>query len=174
VLRNLGMVARSRGDYVRATAYFRESVAQAGLGSSTGGYNEGRGLSHLGRTLFLQGEAADAKQVFGEALDIMQQERLAGHTLADCLDWLAALVDTEGRPWQAAVLFGAAAAQWQASGAVRYPPEQAAYAAELAHARAQLRPEEFAAAWAEGHAMSRQQAVAFALEQVRAGDVPLA
>ena len=67
-LRDLGMVARSQGDYVRAAEYFRESVMQARLGMPTGGYNEARSLCHLGRTVFLQGDVAQAKQLFSDAL----------------------------------------------------------------------------------------------------------
>src|SRR5207302_1485153 len=73
-----------------------------------------------------------AKQIFSEALGVMLPELLAGHTLADCLDWLASVADAEGRPRAAAVSFGAAGAQWQASGAIRYAPERAAYSAEVA------------------------------------------
>jgi hypothetical protein len=63
------------------------------------------------------------------------------------------------------VLFGAADAQWQVSGALRYTPEQARYAEEVARVEANLTPEECAAAWAAGRAMSREQVVEFALEQ---------
>jgi len=118
--------------------------------------------------VFLQGDVAEAKQLFREALGIMQTERLAGHTPADCLDWLATIADAGARPRDAAVLFGAADAQWQASGAVRYAPERPAYEADLASVRKQLPADEFAAAWAEGHAMTREQAVDYALEQTSA------
>ena len=167
--RDLGLVARSRGDYAEAAEYFRESVIQARLGVDhiVHGYNLARGLCHLGRTLFLQGDVAQAKQSFSEALGVMQAERLAGHTLADCLDWLATVADTDGRPREAAVLFGAAEAQWRATGAVRYAPEPAAYAGELARVQEELAAAEFAAAWAEGHAMSREQAIKYALEICR-------
>lgn len=71
-LRNLGMVARSRGDYLRAADYFRESVILGRLFTTGGGYSVVRGLCHLGRTAFLQGEVAQAKQVFNEALGTMR------------------------------------------------------------------------------------------------------
>ena len=61
-------------------------------------------------------DVRQAKQVFGQALSVMQIGRLAGHALADCLDWVAAITDMKERPRDAAVLFGAADAQWQASG----------------------------------------------------------
>jgi hypothetical protein len=77
---------------------------------------------------------------------------------------MAALADAVASPRDSAVLFGAAEAQWEASGANRYAPEQARYMAEVAGVRAKLSPEEFAEAWAEGRVMGRDRALAFALE----------
>jgi tetratricopeptide (TPR) repeat protein len=167
-LRNLGVVARSAGDYVRAAEYFLESIRYARAVSRSGGSVVARGLSHLARTRFMQWDIAQARQLFREALGVVQAHRIAGHGLPDCLDWLAAMVAAEGRPLAAALLFGAADAQWQVSGALRYTPERARYAEEVASVGANLTPEEFAAAWAEGRAMSREQVVDFALEQTRA------
>jgi hypothetical protein len=116
--------------------------------------------------VFLQGDVAQANECFREALDVMQAERLAGMTLADCLDWLAAVADAGGRPRVAAVLFGAADTQWHASGGVRYAPERPLYEAELARVQANLPANAFAAAWAEGCALSREQAVDYAREQI--------
>jgi len=59
---------------------------------------------------------------------------------ADCLDWLATVADADGRPREAAVFFGAADAQWHATGAIRYAPERAAYAAEWRVCRNKWRP----------------------------------
>ena len=162
-LRSLGMVARSRGDYGRAAEYFQQSIDRAHV---SGGYSVARSLSHLGRTLFLKGDRAEARRAFHTALQVMQTERIAGHSYADCLDWVAALVDADGRPRDAAVLFGAADAQWQASGAVRYAPDRAAFAADLARVQSRLNEDEFATGWREGHGLSREHAVAYALECV--------
>jgi hypothetical protein len=71
-------------------------------------------------------------------------------TCALCLDWLAAFADGNGRPHDAAALFGAADAQWQAGRAVRYAPEQANYTQDVARVRTHLTDDDFAAAWAEG------------------------
>ncbi len=54
-------------------------------------------------------------------------------------------------------------AQWQASGAVRYALDRAAYAADLASVQSKLSGDEFASGWTEGHRLSREQAVAYAL-----------
>jgi len=167
-LRHMGMVCRSVGDYERAAKHFRESVNQARLGVPTGGYNEARGLCLLGRTVFLCGDLAQAKQLFRGALEIIRLERLAGHTLADCLDSLAAVVDADGRPRDAARLFGAAEARWQASGGLRYAPDRSAYAADVTQVQGKLAEAELAAAWTEGHALSREQAVDYGLEQTGA------
>jgi tetratricopeptide (TPR) repeat protein len=164
-LRNLGMVARGNGDYARAADYFQESVDRARQSIATGGYNEARGTELLGRALFLKGDIDQAKRLFGEALGIIAAERLAGHTLPDCLDWLAAAVDRGGQPYEAAVLFGAADTQWRVSSAVRYTLERAAYAADLASVEAKLTPADFASAWAAGQSMSRQEAVDYARKQ---------
>ena len=44
------------------------------------------------------------------------------------------------------------------------PPDAAVYARDVDEARTHLGPAEFAAAWAEGQAMTLDQAVAYALE----------
>jgi hypothetical protein len=158
------MVARSEGDYVHAAEYFLESIRQAWLVSGSRGSVVARGLGHLARTRFLQGDIAQARQLFGEALAVMQTSHIAGYGLPDCLDWLAALVAADERPHAAAVLFGAAETQWHASGGLRYTPEQARYAEEVASVRGRMMPDEFAAAWREGQIMSRDEAIAYALE----------
>jgi hypothetical protein len=116
--------------------------------------------------MFLQGDVAQAKRLYRDGLGVLHAERVSGHALADCLDWVAALAGAEHRPREAAVLFGAADAQWQASGAVRYRPERARYLAELANIQATMAEDEFAAAWSEGHDLNRERAISYALEQV--------
>ena len=110
---------------------------------------------------------AEAERAFSEALGLIRQGRFAGHTLADCLDWLAALADVQGRPRHAAVLFGAADAQWEASHAVRYAPDRAKYEVELGLVQAKLSPDEFAEAWAEGRRLDFEGGVEYALRDLR-------
>jgi hypothetical protein len=89
---------------VRAAEHFRESVRLARQTSGWSvGYNLARGLCDLARTVFLQDDIAQAKLLLREALSVLLAERLAGHTLADCLDWIAALAGAEHRPREAAV-----------------------------------------------------------------------
>jgi hypothetical protein len=127
-------------------------------------YAVARAACHLARAEFLDGNSDEALGHFRDGLLVMLDVALAGHTLADCLDWLAAVEGSAAELLNAARLFGAADAQWKSSGAVRYAPERPAYAADLARVRDQLDSSTFAAAWAEGNAMSARQAIDFALD----------
>jgi predicted ATPase/DNA-binding XRE family transcriptional regulator len=162
--RNEGLVARSRGAYDIATRCFQASIEVVRSMDAARGYALARGLSHLGRTAYLRGDRDQATRYLGEALEVIDVEQLRGHVLADCLDWLAAVQLTAGWPVEAARLFGAAAARWQASGAIRYAPERARYAQEVAEVRARLDATAFAAAWSDGESMSPEQAIACAAE----------
>jgi hypothetical protein len=59
-------------------------------------------------------------------------------------------------------------AQWKASGTVRYGPERATYAADVASVRAKLNAGEFNAAWTEGQAIRSERAITAALERLQA------
>jgi hypothetical protein len=83
--------------------------------------------------------------------------------IADCLDRLAAVACAEGHPEHAAILVGAAQGWRDVVSAPRAPAERADYEQTLAAARAGLDVAGFAAAWARGVAMSREQAIAYAL-----------
>ena len=86
-------------------------------------------------------------------------------TLSQLLDGIASLFGATGQPLRAARLFGAADAQWLASGAKRYPVDVLMYERDVHAVQAQLADEEFAEALAEGRAMTADQAIAHALRQ---------
>ena len=97
--------------------------------------------------------------------------------MAVCLEGLAGVAAAQGQPVGAARLFGAAAALRGAIGAPMEPARRAAYERHLAATRAQLTEEAFATAWAEGRALTPEQAVAALgqapiLEQPTAGAQP--
>jgi non-specific serine/threonine protein kinase len=164
-LRHLGLIACWQGQYERAAALLREAVVEAEAqppGAYHRAVNVTLSLAHLGRAAYLQGDWPQAETAFREALGVIRETRLAGSILSYCLDWVAALEGAHGRPARATQLFGAAEAQWRASGAARYAPDRPAYERDLATVRAALDKEAFAAAWAEGQALSWEQAVALA------------
>ena len=117
--------------------------------------------------MFLQGDLKRAEELLRDALARIQEEHLSGHTLPDCLDWVAALARARGRTPDAAVLYGAADAQWEESGAVRYAPDRLTHAAALEELRGSLTPRDFSAAQQMGRNMSREQAIEFALSTTR-------
>ena len=69
---------------------------------------------------------------------------MAGATLSELFDGIAALFGATGQPLRAARLFGAADTQWLASGAKRYPLDDLRYERDLRAVRAQLEDEDFA------------------------------
>ena len=103
--------------------------------------------------------------LFQQAFAVIRESGLAGHTLADCLDWQAALEAQQGGLARAVRLFGAADRHWRTSGAHRYAPDEDAYARDLASVRAALDEEAFAAGWAEGATLPPEQAIAYALHE---------
>jgi hypothetical protein len=132
IKRQLGIVARWQSQYERADALVRESVAYACQITRNRAFQHARSLSNLERVAYLQGDYQSAREFLCETLGVIHEPRLAVWPLAACLDWLAALEGTEGEPLRAACLHGAAEAQWRASGAVRYWPDQPAYERDLA------------------------------------------
>jgi hypothetical protein len=167
-LRNLGMIARSQGQYARAAVLFSEAAAHALPAGWFREYSVARSLSCLGRVACLQHDRARARALLQQAFEVIRQAGVTGQALADCLDWQAALEAIEGDLVRAVRLFGAADAHWRTSGAHRYAPDEAAYARDLDEVRAALEERAFVVAWAQGAALQPEQAVAYALRELDA------
>jgi non-specific serine/threonine protein kinase len=122
----------------------------------------------LGMIALQSGEHERAAALFGEDLHLSQ--RLGDKAgAAFCLLGLAGAASLGGRPARAARLWGALETLREAVGIVvtDMPLVRSWYDYEgrLAAARAQLDEVAWEAAWAEGRAMSLEQAVEYALEQ---------
>lgn len=104
---------------------------------------------------------AAAHSCYLEALAIWRD--LPNPELPWFLDALAGLAAAQGQAGRAARLYGAAAALHDALGWPLPPEERADHDRTVAAARAALGDEAFAAAWAEGRAMTRKQAFDYAL-----------
>jgi non-specific serine/threonine protein kinase len=160
-LMNLGELMRMRGDDEAAAALLEESSALAeAVGDS---YAKGYTLMSLGHLRLHQGDLAAAGRWFSRAL--------AGwndlddvHTIPHGLEGLAWTAAAEGRAKRAACLVGVAAVMREAVGGTVYPHWQADHDRATETARATLGERAFTAAWQRGRAMSREQAVAYALE----------
>src|SRR5439155_15643079 len=79
--------------------------------------------------------------------------------VASCLEGLAAVVAAQGELTWAARIWGAAEVHREVIGAPLPPVERAAYQESIAAARSQLGDKTFASAWAEGRAMTPEQAL---------------
>jgi hypothetical protein len=109
-----------------------------------------------------QGELERATDLYQEALGLAQQ---TGNPLvaAFALSSLAGMAGRQGQPTRAARMWGAASALRDAIG-MRLPlEEEERFAGPVSSAREVLGEGAFAAAWAEGRAQPREQAVAEAL-----------
>ncbi|MDQ5850862.1 MAG: tetratricopeptide repeat protein [Chloroflexota bacterium] len=157
-LNDVGWTAYHAGDYGAARARLDESLtALRELGDQQG----------MAAVLHNQGHLAQARGDYGQAVTYFReslarfwrQEHLA--SVADCLAGLAGLAVVVGEPRRAAWLFGVI----DALPARVSPSNRAAYALNLAAARTQLDAATWEAAWAEGRAMTLEQAIAYALEE---------
>jgi hypothetical protein len=161
--RQLGIVARWQAEYVRAAVLLHTRVALASKHDR--GFGLARSSSNLGRVAYFQHEYRQAWTCLRQAFDVIREARLGGWPLADSLDWLAAVTFAQGDAIGAARLFGAAEAQWRASGAIRYAPDQPAYERDVASARSTVDEYAFEGAWAEGRLMNAHEAIAYALKE---------
>jgi non-specific serine/threonine protein kinase len=164
-LANLGEVAQVRGDFGRTLAYCEEAISTyRKMGDS---FMLAQQLSRLGRAAANNGNHEAAARFIGEGLPLAQ-ELGSGLLSAICLDGLAAVYGAKAEGTRAARLGGAAEALRLAIGATLSPTDRAELEHHLATARATLDAVSWEAAWAEGRAMTPEQAAEYALSEVRA------
>jgi DNA-binding CsgD family transcriptional regulator len=163
---NLGEMARAEGDYAGACRWYEQALPILHeLGSTL---NVAVTLSNLGCVLFHLGDGVRATHFLSEALALardLNSEALTHLALAGLAGPIAAQAGAAGAA-RAARLLGAAAALQDVTGDFLEPIDRADFDANAARARAKLGEQAFAAAWAEGRAMSMDQAIAHALESV--------
>ena len=151
-------------DYERAAALLADSrqfVDEIGFR-----LGHGHVLEFLGRIARRQGDDVRARQLFVESLAFVE---VGGEVwlATTALDGLAGWGAATGVPRRAACLFGAAQATRRLfNDPPRFPYVRADYARDLASARAHLDEATWNAAWSEGEAMTLEQAIAYALEEV--------
>jgi predicted ATPase/class 3 adenylate cyclase len=160
-LSGLGEVALRQGDYVRATRLLEESlVLRRQLGNKWG---VGVSLGTLGWVAMREGDWNRAVARLCESLEVRREIGDKGGS-AWCLERLAEVALEQGQTEKAVRLFGAAAALRTSIGSVIDPVDQPEYERRRASLQAELGEVRFAAIWAEGQALTLDQAVAYALE----------
>lgn len=147
--------ALAKGDLPKASRSADVAVA------STTGWHLAKALTTRARIAMAQGGFAQAERDIHDALtQSLKVQAFLG--VPDCLELLAVLAGHSNANTQAARLFGAADAIRQASGERRFPHYDAAYREALTAARTTLDPKEFDSLWAEGAALSVEEAISYA------------
>jgi tetratricopeptide (TPR) repeat protein len=158
-LGNLGEIARLQGELTQALALHEEGLAlQRDLGDR---HSLALSLLNLGAVADDLGDRERAAALYEESL-LLSREIGARDRQAEGLERLAWLT-ASGWPQRAAQLGGAADALRASLGMPLAPALSASHAAALETMRAALGEEAFAVAWAEGRALTLEDAVALAL-----------
>jgi hypothetical protein len=156
----LGCVAYSAGDLDQAQALMEQGRALLERGQS---WERAVALLSLGDVARAQSKPAAAAEQYTLSLEIAV--KYSNQPLvAQLLEGFAKLAGAVAQPERAARMLGAAAALRLRLGTPIPLVEQADYDAAVALARAQLDPAAFSATWAEGQALSWEQAALYALE----------
>jgi predicted ATPase len=162
-LGNLGRLALQSGDYAQAQAAFEESVALCrAVGNKLGAADW---LIQVATAALYQLNYARAQAALGECLPLSGE---LGHdgAIADCLVIAAGLADAKSHWEHAAALLAAADTileRFRLLYRVVDPSSYAEYTRRVVAVRARLSEQSFARAWATGRAMTRVQAIAYAL-----------
>ena len=162
-LYNLAEVDRCAGELASARMLYEESIA--GLRELNSQPALARALTGLGNVERASGNLAHASALLREGLELQRQCRSAWG-IANSLRAFATLAAEEGRAARAARLWGASAVLHESISSPLPPAERPDDERCRERARADLGGEEaFTAAFAEGQAMTLNQAVAYALEE---------
>ena len=158
-LSSLGNLARATGDYTRARSYLEQALAWARARNFS--FAVASGLVSLGHVACEQGDYSGALALYRESLGLYQHLRNQA-SLAWCLVGVAVAVAATGAYETTARVCGAVTALRESTHAAEtaeWPP----YARAMAAARGALGAERFAEAYAAGHALTVEQAIAGAL-----------
>jgi predicted ATPase/class 3 adenylate cyclase/DNA-binding CsgD family transcriptional regulator len=147
--------ALADGDLVAARRAADEAIATAA------GWYSMWALITRARVAFAQDEPDQAERDAHDALTCAT-EFGAQLGISDILECLAATASDVGRQQEAARLFGAAHALQRSLGAVRFKVWNAGHEASIAALRSAMGENDFDTAWAEGAAMSTEEAIAYA------------
>jgi DNA-binding CsgD family transcriptional regulator len=149
------LAALAGGDLVAARRWADDAV------STTEGALLSEALTARARVAIAQGEPDQAERDAHDAL-ARAAEGEAYLFIPDILECLGTLAGEVGSHREAARLFGAAHGIRQRIGAVRFKIYDAGYEASLAALRDALGEKDYDFAWAEGAALSTEEAIAYA------------
>jgi predicted ATPase/DNA-binding CsgD family transcriptional regulator len=152
-----GQAALSQGDVATASSFIQESLA---LFRKMGKRPDMAELLVIfGQVAAAQGDDAMAQSHYEESLALGREFGFK-RIIPASLEGLAALVIRQGEPTWAARLWGAAQALREAMGTPLPPVYRADYEQAVTSTRSHLGEKAFAAAWAEGRAMTLEEVLA--------------
>ena len=159
---HLGRIALREGDVAQAYALSEKSLAIfQEIGDKRGvAYS----LQSFGEVACRDGDFEHAKTRYKESLKSWQELGDKKPTI-ECLEGFARVACAQKQFEKATLILAAAAALHEAIGVPLPPCDRADCDRDVAAARAALGEEAFATAWAVGHAMTLEQAVAYALDE---------
>ena len=162
-MNNLGLALRYQDKFEEAAAAFEEGLALSTELQDP--YGVAAVLHNLGQMAHHTGDEAQAHRMLCESVAIGRQIGDRPNISARLAD-LAAVWAAQGQPERAARLFGAAEALRESTGARMYGGQRLVYKLNVERAAAQMDPDAWEAAWAEGRAMPLDDAYALAFEEL--------
>jgi DNA-binding CsgD family transcriptional regulator len=147
--------ALATGDLISARRWADDAV------SAGAGWFLAVALISRARVAIAEGNPEEAERDARDAL-ACAADTGAHVAVPDAFECLAGLASDAGSHQEAARLFGAAEAFRQRIGLVRYLIHQGRYEASVAALREAMGKKDFDAAWAEGAALSTEEAIAYA------------
>ncbi|AWV48222.1 possible transcriptional regulator [Mycobacterium leprae] len=151
----MAAVALARGDVIVARRLADNSV------SATTGWHQMAALTTRARIAMAQGEPELARADIHAAL-ACGADIQASLGISDSMELLAELISQGDNHRQAGRLFGAASAQREKTGEVRFKVWDAGYESAVAVLRGAMGCKDFDSAWAEGAAMPIDDAITYA------------
>jgi hypothetical protein len=157
----LGQALFYLAEYPEARASIERAIALRGAVENT---NQAANFDWLGHIATATGDYAAARDHYGESMRRrLRIDRKIG--VAFTLSGLAGLAAARGQIARAVRISGAAARLCELSGVPSHRTQQGTIRGTLPGMRAALGAAGYDAAWAEGRAMTMEQAVAHALEE---------
>jgi len=164
----LGARAYEQGDFRRGIMLIEEGLAS--FQQLEDKWGAAVALRELGRVVLSEGDYERARKLYRDSLTLIREDEKAfeyERIVIMCLIGLAGVARAEKKTKRAACLLGATEKLIEEWKELFFTPlDRADYNHAVTAVRAQLEDEAtFVAAWAEGRAMTLEQAVAYALEQ---------
>ena len=167
ILTHLGHTLLLQGDIERATAVSEEAASMLRERTNRNHYLA-EVLENLGWAALLQGSSEQAKALFAQSLGLRQElgDKL---TTPNTLEALASAAAAQGEAERTARLYGVVEKLNEVMGIPQDAGEDALTGPYLAAARSQLDEAAWQEVWAEGRAMTLEEAISYALGEEEAG-----